>query len=149
MIAVTQRVAHAKVDVDGQTVGSIGPGFMILVGVAKGDGAEEVTYLCNKIVNLRVFDNEDGKFDLSLLDVKGEALVVSQFTLLGSWRKGRRPGFDQAARPEEAAQLVEMFARELEKLGVKVSQGAFGARMEVSLLNDGPVTFCMNTQISE
>ena len=149
MIAVAQRVAHAQVDVDGETVGAIGPGFMILVGVAKGDGPEQVKYLCQKIANLRVFDNEEGKFDLSLLDVKGEALVVSQFTLLGSWRKGRRPGFDRAAGPEEAAPLVEMFARELGKLGIKVRQGVFGASMEVSLLNDGPVTFCMDTQALE
>jgi len=146
VIAVVQRVAHAQVEVDGAVVGSIGRGLLILVGVANEDGASEVEYLCRKIVNMRIFDNEEGKFDLSLMDIKGEALVVSQFTLLAAWRKGRRPGFDNAAPPREAAGLVEMFAKELATHGVQVSRGIFGAHMKVSLLNDGPVTFCMDTR---
>ncbi|MGK7345715.1 MAG: D-aminoacyl-tRNA deacylase [Candidatus Nitrospinota bacterium M3_3B_026] len=145
MIAVIQRVSEARVTVDGQTVGAIGRGLLILLGAAKGDGEREIEYLCGKIANLRIFDNEAGRMDRSLLDVKGEALVVSQFTLLGSWRKGRRPGYDKAAPPAEAEPLVEKFAETMRSLGVPVAAGKFGARMSVSLTNEGPVTFVLDT----
>lgn len=145
MICVIQRVSRASVTVDGRTVGAIESGLAILVGVEKGDGPQDVAYLTEKIANLRIFDNDAGKFDLSLIDVKGAALVISQFTLPGDWRKGRRPGYDRAAPPDEAKPLVKMFAENLEKMGVHAETGEFGAHMEVSLVNDGPVTFTLDT----
>lgn len=145
MICVIQRVCRASVTVDGQTVGAIESGLAILLGVEKGDGPGDVAYLTEKIANLRIFDNDDGKFDHSLIDVKGSALVVSQFTLAGEWRKGRRPGYDRAAAPEEAGPLVKMFAETLARMGVPTETGKFGAHMEVSLINDGPVTFVLDT----
>ncbi len=148
MIAVIQRTLEASVTVDGIAVGSIGHGLLILLGVARGDGADEVKYLAGKVAHLRIFDNESGKFDHSLLDTGGEALVVSQFTLLGSWRKGRRPGYENAAPPDEAEALVRLFVDELVSIGVKkVETGKFGAHMRVRLVNDGPVTFTMNTNL--
>ncbi len=148
MIAVIQRVKKASVTVDNKIVGKIGHGLLILLGVAKGDGEREIEYLCGKIVNLRIFDNKEGRFDKSLLDVKGEALVVSQFTLLGDWRKGRRPSYDKAAPPDVAAPLVDEFVRKLAGTGIHVNTGEFGAHMEVSLVNDGPVTFTIDTETS-
>ncbi len=147
MIAVIQRVSMAEVRVDNKLVGSIGHGLLILLGVAKGDGAKEIRYLSEKIVNMRIFYNDDGKFDLSLKDIKGSALVVSQFTLLGNWRKGRRPGYDAAAPPDEAAPLVEKFVEALRQMDIETQTGLFGATMSVSLVNEGPVTFTLDTAL--
>ena len=120
MRAVIQRVTHAKVEVEGQTVGNINNGLLVLLGVGKDDGEKELNILVNKIVNLRIFSDENDKMNLSLLDIKGEMLVVSQFTLYADCRKGRRPFFESAARPELAVQLYERFVEEVNKLGIKV-----------------------------
>lgn len=145
MIAVIQRVSHASVTIDGVVVASINSGLLILLGAVKGDSEAEAEYLAEKTANLRIFGDENGKMNLSLIDVKGEALVVSQFTLAGTWRKGRRPGFDDAAPPAVAEPLVSLFADMLEKQGVTVKTGVFGADMKVALQNDGPVTIIMDT----
>jgi len=145
VIAVIQRVARAQVMVEGEVVAVIDKGLLILLGVEKEDGAREIKYLAEKIVNLRIFDNDQGQFDLSLADVEGAALVVSQFTLLGAWRKGRRPSYTAAAPPEIASPLVGQFVEEIEKLGISTETGIFGAHMQVSLINDGPVTFTLDT----
>jgi D-tyrosyl-tRNA(Tyr) deacylase len=134
--AVIQRVARAS----STPGGAIGPGLCVLLGVAEGDDEAEAVRLAEKTARLRVFENEDGKFDRSLLDTGGEALVVSQFTLLADTAKGNRPSFSGAARPEVAEPLYERFVRALRELGVQVETGAFGARMAVELVNDGPVT---------
>jgi D-tyrosyl-tRNA(Tyr) deacylase len=133
---VIQRVARAS----STPGGAIGPGLCVLLGVADGDDEAEAVRLAEKTARLRVFENEDGKFDRSLLDTGGEALVVSQFTLLADTAKGNRPSFSGAARPEVAEPLYERFVRALRELGVQVETGAFGARMAVELVNDGPVT---------
>ena len=146
MIALVQRVAGASVEVEGNMVGRIGPGLLIFLGVAREDGQEEAEYLSSKAANLRIFSAGDGKFDKSLLDTGGEALVVSQFTLLASWKKGRRPSFTRAAEPQKAEMLVESLASGLEKLGITTKRGVFGANMKVSIENDGPVTIWMDTQ---
>ncbi|VAX22701.1 D-aminoacyl-tRNA deacylase, partial [hydrothermal vent metagenome] len=138
-------VSHAQVMVEGEVVAMIDKGLLILLGVERGDGAKEIKYLADKIVNLRIFDNEEGKFDLSLSDVEGAALVVSQFTLLGAWQKGRRPSYTAAAPPEIASPLVGQFVDEIERLKIPTETGIFGAHMEVSLINDGPVTFTLDT----
>jgi D-tyrosyl-tRNA(Tyr) deacylase len=140
MRAVVQRVSQASVTVDGETVGRIGPGLMILLGVAHEDGPAEADWLARKITGLRVFEDREGKLNLSLLDVEGDALVVSQFTLYADTRKGRRPSFVAAAQPEVAAPLVERFANALREHGVGVESGVFGAHMLVEIHNDGPVT---------
>jgi D-tyrosyl-tRNA(Tyr) deacylase len=142
--AVVQRVARARVVVAGEAVGEIGHGLCVLLGVSREDGQEEAARLAGKIARLRVFENEDGKFDRSLLDVRGEALVVSQFTLIADARKGNRPSFAGAAPPEQAEPLYERFSTELETLGLRVARGVFGARMEVELVNDGPVTIVLD-----
>ena len=144
MRAVVQRVLRARVVVDGQTVGAIGLGLCVLLGVAAGDSNEDAERLAAKIARLRIFENEAGKFDLSLLHVGGEALVVSQFTLIADTAKGNRPSFAAAAPPEEAEPLYEAFCVSLRALGVGVQTGVFGARMQVELLNDGPVTLVMS-----
>jgi D-tyrosyl-tRNA(Tyr) deacylase len=138
--AVVQRVAEASVSVDGNVVASSGRGLLVLVGVAVDDDSAEAERLAGKVARLRIFENEDGKFDRSLSDVAGEALVVSQFTLTADTRKGNRPSFTDAAPPEHAETLYERFCVALEELGINVSRGVFGARMQVSLVNDGPVT---------
>lgn len=140
MRAVVQRVRQASVTVDDDTVGKIGPGLMILLGVTHDDGLAEADWLARKIAGLRIFEDREGKLNLSILDVEGEALVVSQFTLYGDTRKGRRPSFVAAAQPEIAAPLVERFARTLREHGVRVESGIFGAHMMVEIHNDGPVT---------
>ena len=145
MRAVLQRVTRAAVTVDGETVGAIGPGLVVLLGVAQGDGPDEARRLATKIVELRIFADEEGRFNRSLLDSRGEALVVSQFTLLADVRKGRRPSFTDAAPPNEAASLVDAFAQALGDLGVPVETGRFGAYMLVDLENDGPVTIVLDT----
>lgn len=143
MRVVLQRVLHASVRVDGREVAAIGPGFLLLVGVGHGDTAEQADRLADKIVHLRVFRDPEGKTNLALEDVGGQALVVSQFTLLADTRKGRRPSFVDAADPADAAHLVESFAVALERRGVAVGRGVFGAEMAVDLLNDGPFTLTL------
>ena len=145
MRAVLQRVTRASVAVDGEMVGSIGPGLLVLLGVAQGDGPEEARRLAGKTAELRIFANEESRFDRSLLETGGQALVVSQFTLLADARKGRRPSFTDAAAPEEAERLVDAFVAALRELGVGVQTGRFGAHMAVSLENDGPVTIVLDT----
>ncbi len=145
MRAVIQRVASAQVRVDGQVVGQIGQGFLVLLGIAHADGDEEALYLARKIAGLRVFEDNDGKMNLALGDVGGSVLAVSQFTLYGDVRKGRRPSFIDAARPEHAEPLYQRFCRMLAAEGVAVQQGVFQAHMEISLVNDGPVTIWMDT----
>ncbi len=140
MRVLLQRAKWGKVTVAGQTIAEIGHGVVLLVGVTHSDTEAEARYLAQKIANLRIFEDEAGKLNLSLLDVGGEALVVSQFTLYADTRKGRRPAFVAAARPETARPLIERFAALLEAEGVPVQTGEFGAHMEVSLCNDGPVT---------
>jgi D-aminoacyl-tRNA deacylase len=145
MRAVVQRVKNSAVVVEGNTVGAIGPGLMVLLGVADGDTEKDADFLADKIVNLRIFEDENEKMNLSLLDTKGQMLVVSQFTLLGNCRKGRRPSFVDAAGPAEANALYEYFAKKVAEKGVGVETGRFRARMEVSLVNDGPVTLIVES----
>jgi D-tyrosyl-tRNA(Tyr) deacylase len=144
MRAVVQRVASARVTVDGKTAGEIDRGLCVLLGVARGDGGVEAGRLATKIARLRIFENDGGKFDRSLLDVGGEALVVSQFTLIAGTDKGNRPSFTDAAPPAGAASLYERVCGELEAQGVRVERGIFGARMQVELVNDGPVTIVLD-----
>lgn len=146
MIAVIQRVSESKVVVDNQTTGEIGHGLMILLGVYQGDTEEDVEFLARKITGLRIFDDENGRMNLSLLDVGGSALVVSQFTLCGDWRKGRRPSYIHAAEPAEGERLYEDFMTRLRQLSVPVESGRFGAMMDVHLVNDGPVTFVIDSR---
>jgi D-tyrosyl-tRNA(Tyr) deacylase len=138
-----QRVSSARVRVGEETVGEIGPGLCVLLGVARGDEAEVGARLAEKVARLRIFENEEGRFDHSLLDTGGEALVVSQFTLIADTAKGNRPSFGDAARPEEAEPLYIAFVNALRGLGVAVTTGSFGARMAVELVNDGPVTILL------
>ena len=140
MKAVVQRVARASATPGG----SIGPGLVVLLGIADGDDEARVVRLAEKIARLRIFQNDEGKFDRSLLDVRGAALVVSQFTLIADTAKGNRPSFSHAARPEVAEPLYEQFCGALRELGVAVETGVFGARMDVELVNDGPVTIVLD-----
>ncbi|MDE2763663.1 MAG: D-aminoacyl-tRNA deacylase [Gemmatimonadota bacterium] len=141
MRVVLQRVSEASVRIDGETVGAIGPGLVVLAGFHSGDDGGTVAWMAEKIANLRVFGDDEGRMNRSLLDVGGEALVVSQFTLYGDARKGRRPSFIKAARPEVAVPLYEAFVEALGRiLPDPVQTGSFGAMMEVALVNDGPVT---------
>jgi D-aminoacyl-tRNA deacylase len=143
--AVVQRVSRASVRVGGEIVGACGRGFLVLVGARHEDTSATAERLAGKIARLRVFENDEGRFDRSLLDVGGEALVVSQFTLLANTAKGNRPSLTDAAPPEQAEPLLERFAEELRALGVAhVATGRFGARMEVELVNDGPVTIVLD-----
>ena len=144
MRSVVQRVSRAAVRVDGQVVGEIGAGLLVLLGFADGDGEGEAGSLAAKVARLRIFANELGRFDLSVLDTGGAVLVVSQFTLLADTAKGSRPSFTKAAPPEDAARLYERFCAALRDLGLTVEQGVFGARMEVELVNDGPVTIVLD-----
>jgi D-tyrosyl-tRNA(Tyr) deacylase len=141
--AVVQRITRASVTVEGEIQASCGPGLVVLLGVALGDGEAEAERLASKVARLRIFENEDGRFDRSLLDVGGEALVVSQFTLIADTRKGNRPSFTDAADPEVAEPLYERFVEALRAAGVPTQTGVFGARMELSLVNDGPVTIIL------
>lgn len=146
MKAVIQRVTHASVKVDGETVGSCGQGFLILLGVMAGDDEKEADKLVNKTVNLRIFEDENGKINLSSLDIGGEMLVVSQFTLCADCTHGRRPSFTPSAPPDEANRLYEYFVRRLKENGIShVETGVFGADMKVELLNDGPVTIILDS----
>lgn len=146
MKVVVQRSKKAQVVVNGDVVGKIQKGFVLLVGVTHSDSEEDAAYLADKIVNLRVFEDEDGKMNHSLLDVGGEILSVSQFTLYGDCRKGRRPNFMEAAKPDHALQIYESFNRLLRDKGVKVETGTFGAMMDVDLTNDGPVTLLLESK---
>ena len=145
MKAVIQRVTRASVEVDGEVVGAIGRGLVVLLGVAQGDGIDDARRLAQKTAEMRIFEDSEGRFNLSLLDVGGEALVVSQFTLLADTHRGRRPSFTDAALPEEAEPLVHAFEESLRGLGVPVASGRFGAHMQVELVNDGPVTIILDT----
>jgi D-tyrosyl-tRNA(Tyr) deacylase len=146
MRAVIQRVASARVEVDGKSVGGIGRGLLILLGVEQGDGADDVRYLAEKSSQLRIFEDAAGKMNLSLADVGGQALVVSQFTLLADCRKGRRPGFSRAALPEPADILYQQFVALLRERGLTVATGIFQAEMQVHLVNDGPVTLLLDSR---
>lgn len=145
MRAVIQRVSQAKVSVDGATTGEIGKGILILLGVSRDDSEKEADYLLEKTLNLRIFEDDAGKMNLSLLDIKGELLVVSQFTLYGDARKGRRPSFIEAAAPDEANRLYEYFVAQARKHLSKVETGRFQAMMDVELVNDGPVTILLDS----
>jgi D-aminoacyl-tRNA deacylase len=142
--AVVQRVAEARVVVGDEVVGEIGPGLCVLLGIAQDDDEASADRLAERIAHLRIFENEDGKFDRSLLDTGGAALVVSQFTLIADTAKGNRPSFSDAASPEEAERLYERFCTALRELGAPVETGAFGARMRLQLANDGPVTIVLD-----
>ena len=144
MRVVVQRVSKGSVSVDGEVVGSIDQGLVLLVGVTHDDGEDEAKFLANKTANLRIFPDGEGKFNLSALDVGADALVVSQFTLYGDARKGRRPSFVKAAQPEIAEPLIERFVSFLEKEGLRVETGVFGAMMLVEIHNDGPVTIILD-----
>ena len=147
MRVVLQRVARARVSVDGAAVGQIGRGLLLLVGVGRGDPDEQAGRLADKVATLRVFADADGKTNLAIDDVGGAALVVSQFTLYGDVRKGRRPSWTPAEDPERAAAMVEAFAAALEAHGVSVERGLFGADMEVELTNDGPFTLILDAEL--
>jgi D-aminoacyl-tRNA deacylase len=145
MRAVIQRVRRAAVVVAGETVGATGTGWLVLLGVGPADTAAEAVWLADKVANLRAFEDDAGKMNRSVLDVAGGVLVVSQFTLYGDTRKGRRPSFTGAAVPAVAEPLVERFVAELRAVGLPVATGRFGADMQVELVNDGPVTFVLDT----
>ena len=146
MRAVVQRVRQASVTVEAETVGSIGTGFLVLLGVSSGDSEADVKYIADKVSGLRVFTDEAGKFNLSLSDVGGSVLAVSQFTLYGDVRGGRRPSFTEAAGAEEGKRLYDAFVDALKARGFVVETGIFGAHMDVSLINDGPVTILMDSK---
>ena len=145
MRAVVQRVRQAQVDVDGQTIGKIGQGYLILLGVGQEDGPAQIERLRTKILKMRIFEDENGKTNLSLADVRGEALVVSQFTLYANCKKGNRPSFTEAGKPQEAEQLYLQFVARAQQDVETVQTGRFGAMMDVSLVNDGPFTICLDT----
>jgi D-tyrosyl-tRNA(Tyr) deacylase len=144
--ALVQRVTKASVSVNGEVVGEIGHGLVVLVGVARGDTEKDAGYLAGKIANLRIFADEDGKFNLSALEMKGEVLIISQFTLLADTRKGRRPSFDEAAPPEQAEVLVNFFIGQVREAGLKVETGRFQQHMLVEIHNDGPVTVAIDSK---
>ncbi len=150
MRIIIQRVSHASVTINGNCKSAIKEGFMILVGIEEADTQEDADWLCKKVVNLRVFDDENGVMNRSILDIDGEILIVSQFTLMASTKKGNRPSYIRAARPETAIPLYEYFCNEVSlALGKEVGTGEFGADMKVELLNNGPVTICMDTKNKE
>lgn len=145
MRAVVQRVRRASVSVDGAVVGSVGHGLLVLLAASRGDGPKQVQWMAEKLPGLRVFGDEDGKMNLSLMQVSGEMLIVSQFTLYGDCRKGKRPSYADAARPEEAEALCRDFINAVRGQGVPVQEGVFGAMMQVELVNDGPVTLILDS----
>ena len=146
MRAVVQRVLRASVSVDGECVSRIGPGLCVLLGVGEGDAERDADWMADKLVNLRIFEDEEGRMNRSLLDVGGAALLVSQFTLYGDCRKGRRPSFVEAAAPEEGRRLYDYFVQRVEAHAVETACGVFGAHMGIDLLNDGPVTLILDTR---
>lgn len=147
MIAVLQRVSQGEVKIKGKSRGKIGLGFVILLGVSEDDEERDADWLAEKIVGLRIFEDDDEKMNLSLLDVGGKALVISQFTLLADYKRGRRPGFTKAARPEAAIPLYEYFMDKLWRHDIQVESGEFGADMQVELINDGPVTLVLDSTV--
>jgi len=149
MKALIQRALKGSVRVDGEVIGEIGPGLVILLGVTHEDSEKQVDFLVNKIANLRLFSGDSSEFDTSVLDEKKEVLVVSQFTLYGSCNKGRRPDFGEAARPEKAEPLYELFIKKMREAGLSVATGRFGADMKVELVNDGPVTILIENLKAE
>jgi D-aminoacyl-tRNA deacylase len=148
MRIVLQRVKNARVDVAGETVGSIGVGLLILLGVTQTDNQEDADYLAGKVIQLRIFPDEAGRMNRSLVEARGSLLVVSQFTLYGDCRKGRRPSFDRAAPPEQARALYEHFIQRLKSSNITVENGVFQAEMEIHLINEGPVTFILDSNKS-
>ena len=150
MRAVIQRVSHASVTINGHIKSAIGQGYLILLGICEDDSTEDIDWLVTKIIGLRVFDDENGVMNLSVMDIQGEILVVSQFTLMASYKKGNRPSWIRAARHEVSIPLYEAFCARLSAaLGKSIGTGEFGADMKVELLNDGPVTICMDTKNKE
>jgi D-tyrosyl-tRNA(Tyr) deacylase len=145
MRAVVQRVSRCKVTVEGRIVGEIGPGLLVLLGIGKTDTEAAADYLAEKITGLRIFEDSAGKMNLSVLDQRGEVLMVSQFTLYGDVRRGKRPSFDAAARPEEARKLYEYFVQKVRATGLRCQTGEFQAMMQVELVNDGPVTIIVES----
>ena len=148
MIALLQRVSKAQVTINDKTTGDIGPGLLIFLGVFQNDSREDIEFLTNKIVNLRIFNDGNGKMNKSILDITGAVLVVSQFTLCADTKKGRRPSFIKAARPGLGEELYKNFIQALKERGLSVATGIFGAMMEVHLVNDGPATFVLDSKIS-
>ncbi len=148
MKAVLQRVSRAEVRVDGNVTGQIGRGFLVLLGVSVGDTDTDLNWIVEKIIHLRIFPNDAGKFDRSLLDINGQVLVVSQFTLFGDCRKGRRPGFTEAAPPEIADPFFQKAVAAFQAKGIPTQAGIFGAMMEVELINDGPVTLLLDSRMA-
>ena len=146
MRAVIQRIKESSVNVEGQIIGRTGVGLLVLLGVAQNDGTADADYLVNKITHLRIFEDENGKLNRSLLEIDGEMMVVSQFTLLADCRTGRRPSFGDAAEPELAADLYEYFVEQVRSQGINVATGRFKAMMEVALINAGPVTIILESQ---
>jgi D-aminoacyl-tRNA deacylase len=146
MRAVVQRVSEASVRVDGRIVGAAGRGLLVLLGVGQGDAETDAAYLADKVVNLRVFPDAAGQMNLSVLDLRGDLLLVSQFTLYGDCRRGRRPGYSDAAPPQEAERLYDCFVEHVRASGLRVEQGVFRAMMDVSLVNDGPVTLLLDSR---
>lgn len=146
MRAVVQRVHSASVSADGKIAGRIDRGLLVYLGVGKNDTENDVEWMCEKVANLRIFEDENGKMNLSLLQINGEMLVISQFTLYGDCRRGRRPSFDEAAPPEDGQRLYEMFIEKVSQQVRKVEKGIFGAHMEVESVNDGPVTILLDSE---
>lgn len=145
MKVVIQRVSESSVKVDGEIVGAIGRGLMLLVGIDENDSLADADWLAQKILNLRIFGDDEGKMNLSITDITGELLCISQFTLMAEYRKGNRPSFIRAARPDQAVPIFEYFKQEIAKSGLKTESGIFGADMKVLLVNDGPVTIVMDS----
>ena len=146
MRLVVQRVKHASVRIQNETVGEIGPGLLIFLGVGQDDIEEDVSYLVEKVLHLRIFADDQSRFNLSITDIRGSLLIVSQFTLWGDCRKGRRPSFSHSAPPEKAEPLYNLFIQKAEEAGLTVAGGRFRERMEVQLINDGPVTLLLDSQ---
>ncbi len=149
MKIIIQRVSQASVKVDGETVGSIGKGLLLLIGVSEEDETTDADWMVQKILNLRIFGDVEGKMNLSVHDISGEILCISQFTLLADYKKGNRPSFIRAAKPQKANQIFEYFKSEIAKSGLKIQSGIFGADMKVSLLNDGPVTIAIDSKTKD
>ena len=147
MIAVIQRVSRGEVKISGRSRGKIDIGYVILLGVAEDDAQQDADWLAEKIIGLRVFEDENEKMNLSIKDVEGKALVISQFTLLADYKRGRRPGFTKAARPEQAIPLYEHFMDQLWHQGIEVEKGEFGDEMQVHIMNEGPVTLVMDSRV--
>lgn len=146
MRSVVQRVTKAKVSVEEEVVGKIENGLMILLGIEDNDEIKDIEYMVDKVINLRIFEDEDGKMNKSVIDTGGSILAVSQFTLLGDARKGRRPSFINAALPEKAIPLYELFLKKIQEKNINIQQGIFGAEMQVELINDGPVTILLDSK---